>query len=360
MSFGINVFDFGAKGDGITDDTKAIQSAINYASEKGGGRILFPYTPKGYRIASEGIEEYKGRKVRSQIVIPPENNANIYLEGEMPCRFMNLYSVRTTDEPEILSPTLFGGLLNDNTFLFSDWDAPEVTDPSERPWAIIAAPEGDVYAGHFSVTKFSMSNIELRVAMRQDKMYPTQSAANFQNISRVSVSDCQFCVNESVGDAPSGKELKENPCHTIGLMMSGDQNDHNSLRSVAVQGFKYGFVLGEHVVADYLYVHNCEEGVVFHDSSHLSSIGHIVAQHNRCILSTTRGYMFGHKPGPCNIVIGTVNMEGGAGLRPEISQLKYGIYDPENRLHGSLVWHEPWGEKKFPVIGAKDFNVTQF
>lgn len=45
----INVLDFGAIGDGVTDDTNAIQLAIN-ATEITGGELFFP--PKTYRITS--------------------------------------------------------------------------------------------------------------------------------------------------------------------------------------------------------------------------------------------------------------------------------------------------------------------
>ena len=64
-SFGFNVFDFGAKGNGITDDTAAIQATINFAAKRGGGKILFPYTVGGYRIASPAIEEIDGKSVRA-------------------------------------------------------------------------------------------------------------------------------------------------------------------------------------------------------------------------------------------------------------------------------------------------------
>jgi hypothetical protein len=143
-------------------------------------------------------------------------------------------------------------------------------------------------------------------------------------------------------------------------MMSGDQNDNQVLNNVAVQGFRHGFVLGEHVVADYLYVHNCEEGIVFHDASHLSVINHVVAQHNRVILATAPDGLFGHGAGPCNVMVGSVDMEPGRGLLPKVSELVAGVSDPGNRLRGSLVWHPGWGGGDFPVVGAANFRVERF
>ena len=354
----VSVMDFGAKGDGVTDDTAAIQAAIDATVARGGGKIAFPYTPKGYRLASPGREMYKGRPCRAQLCLPAQPRLNIAFEGEMPCKLLYAYMVRP--KGGAFRPTTFGRMGMPNTCLFSDWLPPAVTNAAERPWAILAAAEGTSAAGKFGLALVSIANLEFRVHLDKEKMYPRQSAVNLQNVSRAIVRDSQFCLDDNVGDTFLGKELQANPCHTVGLMMSGDQNDNQVLDNVAVQGFRYGFVLGEHTVASYLYIHNCEEGIVFHDSTHLSMINHVVAQHNRTILSTTRTNLFGHRKGICNVIVGGIDYEHGHGTRPAVSQMKYGVYDPENRFRGRVVHHLGWpgdGTSFFPVVGGQKLTV---
>lgn len=354
----VSVMDFGAKGDGVTDDTAAIQAAIDATVARGGGKITIPYTPKGYRLASPGRETYKGRPCRAQLCLPAQPRLNIAFEGEMPCKLLYSYMVRP--KGGAFRPTTFGRMGMPNTCLFSDWLPPAVTNAAERPWAILAAAEGTSAAGKFGLALVSIANLEFRVHLDKEKMYPRQSAVNLQNVSRAIVRDSQFCLDDNVGDTFLGKELQVNPCHTVGLMMSGDQNDNQVLDNVAVQGFRYGFVLGEHTVASYLYIHNCEEGIVFHDSTHLSMINHVVAQHNRTILSTTRTNLFGHRKGICNVIVGGIDYEHGHGTRPAVSQMKYGVYDPENRFRGRVVHHLGWpgdGTSFFPVVGGQKLTV---
>ena len=356
-----DVRDFGAKGAGVTDDTAAFQAAIDAVVAQGAGKIVVPYSPKGYRIAGPGREFVDGKPCRGQLVIPPTKGLNIAFEGEMPCKLLYSYQVRPPESVKSnFTPTRFGTMGMPNTCIFSDWTPPEERDPKARPWTILSTVEGNSCKGKFSITQVSIANLEFRAHLDKETMYPKGGCVNLQNSSRAIVRDSQFCLDDNVGDTILKKSLQPNPCHTVGLMMSGDQNDNQVLNNVAVQGFRYGLVLGEHVVADYLYVHNCEEGIVFHDATHLSVINHVVAQHNRVILSTTTTNLFGHTRAPCHVVVGPVNFESGHGLLPEVSRLVAGISDPENRLRGSLVWHQPWGDGKFPVIGAKNFTVTRF
>ena len=89
-----DVLDFGAVGDGVHDDTAAFQAAIDAVAERGAGKIVVPYSPKGYRIAGPGREFAYGRPCRGQLVIPPGLGLNIAFEGEMPCKLLYSYQVR--------------------------------------------------------------------------------------------------------------------------------------------------------------------------------------------------------------------------------------------------------------------------
>ena len=355
----LSVLDFGAKGDGVSDDTAAIQAGLDFLAARGGGRLYFPFRPKGYLVASPAREfAANGRIVRAQIVIPPGKH-NIMLEGEMPCKILYGYQVRTGADPR-LGTTRFGGNLNMNTMIHSTWDAPEERDPKARPWAVIAAPEGNSAAGRFSVPVFSIANLEIRAHLNTEKMYPTTSAANLQNISRLIITDSQFCIDETVGDYDTGKELQESPCHTVGLMASGDQNDDQIFRNVASQGFKYGFVFGEHTTAEHLYVHNSEYAICFVDSTHPSIINRVVSQHNQRIFCTLPDGTFGRRANWVNLIVNEDDYETGEGTRPLVSRMQYGVWDPESRFRGSVTCLQGWpgdGTCFFPAEGGTNFVV---
>ena len=65
-----DVFDFGAKGDGKSLDTKAIQSAIDQCHEKGGGKV---YLHNGQFVSGITVDSRENKDIEGRSAVRGRN-----------------------------------------------------------------------------------------------------------------------------------------------------------------------------------------------------------------------------------------------------------------------------------------------
>lgn len=111
----INVRDYGARGDGVTDDGPAVAAAI--AAAQPGGSIIFPYSSQGYvlntgsfPLTQPAIYDLRGNHFSGQAIGTPETGNGLFNAS-----FTNPWNI-TTASRRHYDPASYGPQKNNVTF----------------------------------------------------------------------------------------------------------------------------------------------------------------------------------------------------------------------------------------------------
>lgn len=263
-----NVHSYGATGNGLTDDRKAIQNAINACYNAGGGVVYFPYPDVFYNLGKDLTQpsEVVGRPAdihpRAQLIIPynDDTTANICIElrGE--------YKANLTDEAIANVGRSIRGFIKS-----------EYVNPGTDRTSILStrAPTWNTWAGKNYVTL----HIESLV-------FRAETVVNAQNVAnRVSGIDMeriiQFTFNDLKVDTSSVFYDSVRPEGTFGIFMPSVSNKQWLGHGTAlVVGFEDGIIIGEHFLGSRISIVGCYNALRLPDgeSFHSASIQHFNAE----------------------------------------------------------------------------------
>lgn len=288
----VSVRAFGAKGDGVTDDTVAFQAAIDSLTNNGvGGTIIIP---DGRYLINGAFTESTGAKsgiTHSQLHLPVRD-----LTSQTICPI----TIRGVTDPTLNTVWTVGSLpaVNTNGAIIISTNIP--ADPS---YTIIggAAPTG---------ASLDLTAVYLKLERLTFRTYdnPQTSPLNLGNIGQAAVRDCTVDTGTSAGN-------QSQPTHAaVGIVMPKINNwVISEIHNVDVRGYMVGYELNEHSDVDDARVWICVYGWHFPGGTHGIHMGHTV----------TTGCTYGVIGGPAGFV----------------QRLDWGMYAVEHSiLPGGSAW----------------------
>ena len=339
---------FGAKADGVTDDTDAIQKAIDTVFGRGGGIVFFP---KGVYVLGKPpvTRDRQGNNPNSQIYIPtrdvarlkedgselanPEEHnqqGGISLVGEcVPLSTVGQYAVHQTDPEQIKLVTRLGAPFA-GSVLFSTYPN---AHPAGSPVAILgfSVPKNSPFG--FGSGQTELKNLTIRAHVEEEKGYPTMSGINAQSARSIVMAN----VNVDV-DLPLPK-MKESLTDVVGMIMPKVNCEMSYFVNLGVYGFKYGYIFGEHSNGDAIYAAACTHAFAFSGGSHIICLGLLTAQNCKYQVSSLDHSVLGHPPGRAFLKIQAINIERNPQQIPYDFNYANFVNDPGNSLYGSLTYH---------------------
>lgn len=241
-----NVVSYGATGNGVTDDTTAIQATINAAAAAGGGTVFFP---EGIYIVGGALQD-TGRS-NAQLLLPIVHHENDKWIG---------ITFQGTAYPAA-GPAQFNG------------QAP--TGGSIIRGTLSAGAGGALLGGYGpagSFDDFTGVLVEIRDLLIELPANPQLSALNLSHVVHASIDNVIVTTGEFDVD------LITQPTTTTSYGINTpniNSYDGATLHNVIVFGYYNGYSMSEHDDFDYVFAVGCQNGFVLNTQGHMAYIGKI-------------------------------------------------------------------------------------
>lgn len=313
-----NVMDapYNATGDGVTDDTDAIQAAITAVWTAGGGTVFFP---KGiYLCNGPFLSGY------NSVLALPINSATgataytIEFVGEVPPGHTVAYAFDNTKCSTI-----------------------KTTKTGTGSYPALFA--GNSYQGIGPISYTLMNNVKvfMRNLFFQVPDNPSVYGVRLDGVGWASVDDCVVIAGNAATEPTGG---------TAAMWMPDTINFGETwLNRVFVAGFDTGFMLGEHTRAPLIYAHLCKNGVTFLPSNYPSWA-------NIQLSSCVKGINFSGTQHVVDLLIETEH-DGSGWWAPT-----YDINDPTNAAAGMVRTYVgngmSGGDQVFSLNGGAGLTIV--